>query len=75
MAGRFFSYPGIRLYGEAGEPRPATQDELDALRKRIGGAHKLKGSRMIWSGLQTARDIQITEVAPVRYPRMMEHLD
>lgn len=74
IQGRFVAHPGVRLYGEAGSPRPASAAELKALERRIGGARWFKGSRLIWSGLTTVRDIRITGVAPVRYPRMMEHL-
>lgn len=72
--GKFSSYPGLRLYGTASETRTATKQELEALKKRIGVAKNLRGSAEIWSGLETVRDITITSVAPVTYPKMMEHL-
>lgn len=71
---RFPSYPGMRLFGTAGELRPATQQELAQLRERIGWLRILPGSRQIWSGLTRVRDIQIHEARPVVYPRMMDHL-
>lgn len=74
LVGKFAAHPGVRLHGQAGESRPARPDELDALRKRIGLARLLKGGKLIWSGLQTVRDVRITGVSPVVYPRMMEHL-
>lgn len=74
VRGRFPAHPGVRLHGEVGELRPATPAELKALAARIGRARWLKGSRLIWSGLHTVRDIHFTGVAPVRYPRMMELL-
>ncbi|MGC4060888.1 MAG: pyridoxamine 5'-phosphate oxidase family protein [Aquabacterium sp.] len=72
--GRFLSYPGIRLYGEVGERRKANPQELATLAARIGGARHLRGSKLIWSDLAHVRDIRITGVEPVKYPRMMAHL-
>ena len=74
LRARFLSHPGIRLYGEAGTLRPATAPELAQLNARIGLAKHLPGSKLIWSGLKAVRDIKLTAVEPVRYPRMMEHL-
>jgi hypothetical protein len=74
LVGKFSSHPGVRLHGEVGDARPARPAELATLQERIGGARSLKGSKLIWSGLQTVRDIRITGVSAVRYPRMMAHL-
>ena len=72
--GQFLSFPGIRLYGEVGELRNANSTELARLKSRIGPASYLKGSKLIWSGLTTVRDIKLDSAEAVRYPRMMEHL-
>ena len=74
LQGRFPSYPGIRLYGVAGDLRPATYQEKARLQKRIGFAKKLKGSKLIWSELDNVRDIQLNAVRPIQYPKMMKHL-
>ena len=71
---RFPSLPGIRLHGEVDDPREATAEELQLLARRIGWARHLPGAKLIWSGLHTVRDIKVTSVFPVTYPRMMEHL-
>lgn len=72
--GKFSSYPGIRLYGTAGERRQASPEELTRLKKRMGAAALLKGRHLIWADLTTVRDVQITSVRPIKYPKMMEHL-
>ena len=72
--GRFSAYPGIRLYGEADELRSASEVEMKLLEARIGGAKLLKGSKLIWSGLKSVREINLTSVRPIEYPKMMEHL-
>jgi hypothetical protein len=71
---RFASLPGVRLYGEAGELRAATSEELARLERRIGPAKHLPGAKLIWSGLEAVRDVRLTAVEPVVYPHMMEHL-
>ena len=72
--GRFLSYPGIRLYGVVGDCRQATTREKERLSERVGRARLLKGSKLIWSGLETVRDIKLNSVRPIKYPKMMEHL-
>jgi hypothetical protein len=71
---RFAALPGVRLYGRAGDLRPASAAELTALQRRIGPAKHLPGAKLIWSGLRTVRDIALDRVEPVRYPKIMEHL-
>lgn len=72
--GQFLSHPGVRLYGEVGELRQASTAEMGRLKKRIGLANYLKGSKLIWSNLTTVRDITLSSVEPVKYPKMMDHL-
>lgn len=74
LKGRFGSYPGIRLYAQAGDLRSATEVEKKLLHDRIGSARLLKGSKQIWSGLESVRELSLTSVRPIEYPRMMEHL-
>ena len=71
---RFPSLPGVRLYGEAGDLRPARPDELGRLERRMGAARRLPGAKLIWSGLDSVRDIRLTAVEPAVYPHMMSHL-
>ena len=71
---RFPSLPGVRLFGEVEDLRRATPEELTRLDERIGVAKHLPGAKIIWSGLDTVRDIRLTGVAPVVYPQMTSHL-
>lgn len=71
FGGRFISPPGVRLYGTVGALRPATDEELQRVRRRVGPARWLKGGRMLWSDFSHVRDVQFTSFRPVRYPVMM----
>ncbi len=74
LTGKFPSFPGVRLYGTAGERRQATPEELRRLQERKGFASRLKGGKLIWSDLTIVRDIHISSARPIKYPKMMEHL-
>ena len=49
--GEFSDYPGVRLYVEIGELRPATHEELAQISQRIQSLKWTKGSQLISSGL------------------------
>lgn len=72
--GRFDSAPAVRLFGEVSDPRPATEDEVNHLHKRIGITRRLKGHQMLWSGLERVRDIRFDGFSPATYPVMCEGL-
>ena len=71
LAGRFRKDIGVRLYGTAGPRRPATTDELDAVKRRVRHAQLTRGGRALWSDFSHVRDLTFTESRFVRYPVMM----
>lgn len=74
LLGRFISPPGVRIYGTVGPLRPATSEELAAIRRRVKPTRWLKGSQALWSSFTHVRDIDFTACNPVMYPVMMGHL-
>lgn len=72
--GKFISPPGLRLYGKAGDLRKASPDEVRVYENKIASARNLKGSSLIWQGLETVREIKLTSFKPIQYPKMMSHL-
>ena len=72
LTGRFGTTPGIRLYGKAGAARPATDEELALINKRVRPSYWMKGARMLWNDFSVVRDIDFTDYKPVTYPMMME---
>lgn len=73
---RFDSPPALRLVGTAGPARPLTDQEGDRFRRRVRLALRTKGGQQLWGrdGHYFARDLTITQVIPVRIPRMTAHL-
>lgn len=70
--GRFVSPPGVRLYGKVGGIRPATQEEVDRIEKRVKPTQFLKGARLLWSDFTHVREITFHSYKPITYPVMME---
>lgn len=73
-AGKFAAPPAVRLYGIVGEPRAATQQELQQYKQSIRITQFLKGHKLLWQGLDRVRDVQFTHFKPVKYPAMCEDL-
>jgi hypothetical protein len=51
FAGKFDSYPAVKLYGEIGERRKSSEIELNALKRRLRSTKRLKGHKIygeIW---------------------------
>ncbi|WP_094708570.1 pyridoxamine 5'-phosphate oxidase family protein [Hahella sp. CCB-MM4] len=74
LKGRFLAPPGVRLYGKASPLRPATEEEIAKIEKRVRPTKWLKGSRLLWTNFTHVRDITFTEYRPVTYPVMMDGL-
>jgi len=72
--GRFSSAPAVRLFGEVGEARQATPEEITQLQNAIRITSKLKGHKLLWSDLTRVRDIKFDSFSPATYPAMCEGL-
>ena len=72
--GKFDSAPAVRLFGEVGEVRDATEGEIDKLKKSISITSNLKGHKLLWSDLTRVRDMKFTGFSPATYPVMCESL-
>lgn len=72
--GQFSSAPAVRLFGEVGEARDATAEEVEKLRNRIRITSRLKGHQLIWSDLNRVRDMRFDGFSPATYPTMCEGL-
>ncbi len=74
IKGKFASPPGVRLYGTVSELRPATQEELGMIKRRVKPVSRLRGAQLLWSKLTHVRDVTFTSFRPVVYPVMMDDL-
>lgn len=72
--GQFSAPPGVRLIGDVGEARQASDSELQEYRQSIRMFQNLKGSKLLWQDLQTVRDIHFSDFSPVNYPLMCDGL-
>ena len=57
----FSEYPAIKLYGELGIKREATDKENRAFQKRIRKTKRLKGSNYLWKDMSMVREITFTK--------------
>ncbi|WP_298782351.1 hypothetical protein [uncultured Polaribacter sp.] len=58
---KFSEYPAIKLYGELGNKREATEKEFRAFQRRIRQTKRLKGSQYLWQEMSMVREIKFTK--------------
>lgn len=68
--GGFSSNPAIRLFGELGERREATEAEKTRLRARVRSTRGLKGNHYLWDDMQYVRDVTFTKAEKVNLGAM-----
>lgn len=59
--GKFKAPPAIKLYGELGEKRKATDIELSRLKRRMNLARRSRGYKYLWGDMTTVREITFTK--------------
>ena len=57
----FSEYPAVKLYGELGVKREATEKEYRAFQRRIRQIKRLKGSTYLWKDMSMVREITFTK--------------
>jgi hypothetical protein len=57
----FSEYPAVKLYGELGIKREATDKEYRAFQRRIRKTKRLKGSNYLWKDMSMIREITFTK--------------
>ena len=70
VRGKFASFPAIRLHGNAGELRNATDKEIMLWQKRVTLARFSKGHALMWRDMSRVRDIEFTRAEPVHLGQM-----
>ncbi len=58
---RFTAYPAVKLYGELGIKRNATEKEYRAFQRRIRQTKRFKGSTYLWQDMSMVREIRFTK--------------
>jgi len=72
--GKFEEYPGLRLYGQLGEKRRATEEEIQRLNRRMKTTKGLRGNAYLWDKMEYVRDLTFTKVEKVNLGKMTEQL-
>ncbi len=72
LLGRVTRPFGVRLYGTAGERRPATPEEQARFSRRVSRFRLLRGHALLWGKLRTVRELRFDALEPVRIPPLGE---
>lgn len=72
--GKFNNYPAIKLYGELGQRREATEIEISRLNKRMKTTKGMKGNRYLWGNMKFVRDITFTKAEKINLGEMTKDL-
>lgn len=71
----FKNYPAIKLYGELGEIRKATNVQLDRLNRRMKITKWTKGNKYLWGDMKTVREIVFTKAEKANIGKMTNELE
>ncbi len=72
--GYFNSYPGLKLYGQLGERRLATDKELKRMQRRVQSTKVLKGNKYLWGDMKHIREIKFIKVEKINLGKMTQAL-
>jgi len=70
LRGEFKTLPAVRLHGVVGDLREATDTEIALWQKRVKSVSFSKGHALMWRNMSRVRDIEFTQVEPVRIGKM-----
>jgi hypothetical protein len=74
FSGEFKTYPAIKLYGQLGIKRKATDIELQRLSRRMRTTKWLKGHQYLWGKMEFVREITITKAEKIYLGKMTKNL-
>lgn len=70
----FKTYPAIKLYGELGTLRNATDIEVSRLKRRMKPTSWTKGNTYIWSDMKSVREIRFAKAEKINIGNMTNSL-
>ena len=70
LKGKFSEYPGIKLYGELGDKRKATEKELKRFRRRMWSTKGLSGHAYLWGDMQDVREVYFKKAEKANLGKM-----
>jgi hypothetical protein len=72
--GKFTGYPGVKLYGELGNRREATEQEIQRLERRMKATKGLKGNSYLWGDMLSVREVTFFRAEKINLGKMTTHL-
>ena len=71
---RFSNYPALKLYGNLGERRKASEIEIKRLQRRMRRTRGLKGHTYLWEDMKYVREITFFNVEKINIGKMTSGL-
>jgi len=71
---RFLNHPAIKLYGELGEKRKASEKEIMRLNRRMRLTNGLKGNSYLWKDMKYVREVKFTKAEKINLGKMTNNL-
>ena len=71
---KFSDFPAIKLYGELGAKRKATEKDIKRLNRRMKITKGLKGSTYMWGNMEFVREIKFTKAEKIHLGKMTSDL-
>jgi len=72
--GRFSRYPAVKLYGELGIRREATEKEIKRLNRRMRATKGLRGNAYLWGEMKDVRTVTFNRAEKINLGKMTEAL-
>ena len=72
--GRFNRYPAVKLYGELGIRREATEKEIKRLNRRMSATKGLRGNAYLWGEMKHVREVTFNRAEKVNLGKMTASL-
>lgn len=72
--GAFADYPAIKLYGELGCKRIATDVEIQRMKARVRLTKWLKGHHYLWNDMNIVQEVSFTRAEKINLGKMTELL-
>ena len=75
LKGKFTAYPALKLYGELGEKREATEKEINRLKRRMKMTKGMKGHKYLWGyQMNKVRVLRFSKVEKINLKEMTKDL-
>lgn len=71
---KFSTFPAIKLYGQLGDKRKATEAEIKRLNRRMKITNGLKGNTYLWKNMEFVREIKFTKAEKINLGKMTSDL-